>query len=319
MRHESRVGLVVGSLLLVALGACSGDEATQTNTAQGSQKPAVARIASPAALQEPAPTVPVAQPLLEERAAAALVHQAAAKADAAGTVSFRSTSVVRGEAKVLSISVTEGVSSMALPTSGRYTVRSTNPRATMANTSVMITPPVLYVTTDLFKDNAALSTKPWLVSAIESRKEPVLGSYGKERTFLKQLGGGPRNAFPSIFIKGLSVADSIVERPSVALDGVTVRHFVVRLPIAGLATAYDGDLLGQYGYGNESAAEESGLPVDVWIDEAGLVRRIGEVADPTIPLTETMDVLEYGVPLDLRPPPADDTIDLRALIAAEAA
>lgn len=64
------------------------------------------------------------------------------------------------------------------------------------------------------------------------------------------------------------------------------------------------------------------LPVDVWLDEDDLVRRIR--MDFTFPLEGeevgvevTMDLFDFGVDVDVAPPPAEQTVDITELTRQE--
>jgi hypothetical protein len=54
--------------------------------------------------------------------------------------------------------------------------------------------------------------------------------------------------------------------------------------------------------------------VDVWVDADGLVRQLAQETDsPLGPVSVTMRIEEYGVPVDVAPPADEDTVDVREL------
>jgi hypothetical protein len=63
------------------------------------------------------------------------------------------------------------------------------------------------------------------------------------------------------------------------------------------------------------------VPVDVWIDEDGLARRMrleygmkapGQSGD--LQMEMTMEFFDFGIDVDARPPPAEETVDIQTLI-----
>ena len=72
------------------------------------------------------------------------------------------------------------------------------------------------------------------------------------------------------------------------------------------------------------------FPVDVWLDAQGRVRRYQQTIDPstirlpagvpskdnpfTGPITTTYELYDFGSPVDVKIPPADQTTDLRTLL-----
>lgn len=63
----------------------------------------------------------------------------------------------------------------------------------------------------------------------------------------------------------------------------------------------------------------SKLPVQVWVDAEGLLRRFSEVISIPAGTTKattsiTMEFYDYGTKVDVSPPPADETIDLAAIV-----
>jgi hypothetical protein len=52
----------------------------------------------------------------------------------------------------------------------------------------------------------------------------------------------------------------------------------------------------------------------VWIDADGTLRQLAQQAQsPLGPVSVTMRIEEYGVPVDVTPPADEDTVDLREL------
>jgi hypothetical protein len=63
-----------------------------------------------------------------------------------------------------------------------------------------------------------------------------------------------------------------------------------------------------------SAAGTQMATIDVWIDADGTVRQLAQESESTLgPVTVTMTIEEYGVPVDVTPPAEEETADLREL------
>lgn len=56
---------------------------------------------------------------------------------------------------------------------------------------------------------------------------------------------------------------------------------------------------------------DADVPMEVWIDDQGLVRRTRvQVSTEVFSTGTTTDILEYGVDVDVTPPPADQTVSI---------
>jgi hypothetical protein len=67
------------------------------------------------------------------------------------------------------------------------------------------------------------------------------------------------------------------------------------------------------------------IPIDVWIDEEGLARRMAMAFDMRVPeatgkthMEMSFELFDFGTAVDVEPPPAGDVIDLQQLIATGA-
>jgi hypothetical protein len=124
------------------------------------------------------------------------------------------------------------------------------------------------------------------------------------------------------FLRGTS--DDIEELGEEQVRGVETTHYraTVDLDAAAERTTEIGELSEemreQVRVEIERMKKQTGLetlPVDVWLDEDDLVRRIR--MDFTFPLEGekvgvemTMDLFDFGVDVDVAPPPSDETVDI---------
>ena len=58
------------------------------------------------------------------------------------------------------------------------------------------------------------------------------------------------------------------------------------------------------------AAGIDALPVDVWLDDAGVVRRLRVSLDSAGTMTTTFDVYDVGADVTVEPPPADRVVEV---------
>ena len=106
-------------------------------------------------------------------------------------------------------------------------------------------------------------------------------------------------------------ADTVRGVPTIRYHAdVNLQLALSKLP-AGLQSRLQGELA--------SVANPTAIPVEVWIDSAGLVRRvaISVTVHPKngtpVRLDASFDLFDFGVPVSVQPPPANEVTDLSAL------
>ncbi len=122
------------------------------------------------------------------------------------------------------------------------------------------------------------------------------------------------------FLEGVS--GSIESVGSEDVRGVTTSHYRATLDPAKLATLVPADKRESLG-GIDEAARQAGLddlPIDVWVDADGRLRKLAIELDATLPGSDeslqaslVVEVYDYGAPLDLELPPADQVADAATL------
>jgi hypothetical protein len=153
--------------------------------------------------------------------------------------------------------------------------------------------------------------------------EEAGGETGVDLGALQQANQNPAQLMQ--FLRGTS--DDIEELGEEQVRGVETTHYraTVDFDAAAERTAEIGELSDemreQVRAEIERTKRQTGLetlPVDVWLDEDDLVRRIR--MDFTFPLEGeevgvevTMDLFDFGVDVDVAPPPPDQTVDITEL------
>lgn len=116
-----------------------------------------------------------------------------------------------------------------------------------------------------------------------------------------------------------------------SLKGIADIHEVGHETIRGVATTeYDGTVdlakaLDRVGADARDrlqralSAMETSVPVKVWVDDEGLPRRMQlDISVQGMSMSMSMDFYDYGVPVDLSAPPADQVGDMSSLLGGSA-
>ena len=122
--------------------------------------------------------------------------------------------------------------------------------------------------------------------------------------------------------QGLDVLRGVSDVKAVGdedVRGVSTTHYAGVVDLSKLG-AKDPELQAQL----DKIAQASGVsrvPVEVWIDDQGLVRRLKQTYEgngSTQPsMTMTMDLYDFGAPVTVTEPPAKDVVDFSTLIGQQ--
>jgi hypothetical protein len=116
---------------------------------------------------------------------------------------------------------------------------------------------------------------------------------------------------PTQALQVLQSIGDVKEVGSDQVDGVDTTHYAGTIDPQKAAAKYAGNAVG-------SMLKQAGtkpIPIDVWVDGDGYVRKVVEsmnVATVAVKVEATMS--DFGTKVDVTPPPADQTIDLAALL-----
>jgi hypothetical protein len=149
------------------------------------------------------------------------------------------------------------------------------------------------------------------------------GGIGAASSALGPFGG---NANPADLLKSLTgISGSEKKAGTATIRGVTVTEYQVNIDPAKAAARLPGSQ--RASFRQFAAALGSGaIPVDVWVDNQNLVRRVqvsvhllaGSGAPAGARLTESTDFYDFGVPVRVAAPPALQVAGLSQMIAGAA-
>ena len=132
--------------------------------------------------------------------------------------------------------------------------------------------------------------------------------------FNQLMGGAGQN--PSSSLDLLRSSGDFTEVGTETVDGVETTHYhgVVDLKKAAAAGGPASEAIQRL----EQLGATTQFPMDVWIDGSGMIRRFTQSYDQslggqTMSLDTTMDISDYGTPVDVTAPPADQVFDATAL------
>jgi len=153
---------------------------------------------------------------------------------------------------------------------------------------------------------------------------------------------------PSGYVEMLAaVADDVRRVGEEEVRGVQTTHYRATVDLARLLEhglrqlppelrehlAGDGSVEGLFGAFGETFGEVA-FPIDAWVDGDDLLRKMavevdlsalagglvpGDELPPGLSFAMTMEYFDYGVPVDVRPPPANDVTDFTDVIDAPGA
>jgi hypothetical protein len=112
----------------------------------------------------------------------------------------------------------------------------------------------------------------------------------------------------SEFAEFLAGADEIEDKGEVQLRGKATTHYQGRVSAREVAEKTGGETAKRF---EEALGDQDvHLPLEAWIDERGLpVRMSLSVGNGSESMSTTVDILEYGVKVDVQPPAAADTME----------
>jgi hypothetical protein len=157
--------------------------------------------------------------------------------------------------------------------------------------------------------------KTWIMG---DAKELSSAGAGQMSQFGALAGTDPRDVFGML----KAVSGSIEGVGSEKIRGVETSHYRATIDLAKveqLVPAAQRQSLGSLGQSAQQAGV-SEIPLDIWIDADQLVRKLSVDLDAKQPGTDqsvkaslVVELYDYGTPLDLKLPPADQVVDASTL------
>ena len=137
------------------------------------------------------------------------------------------------------------------------------------------------------------------------------------------LGQSAQN--PSDALSLLESIGSVDKVGTETIDGVSTTHYTADIDatkVADQAASQIGGALGQriQSAVSNASATPAPIPVDVWIGDDGLVRRVvldlsGTHDGQTGSLHLQLDISDYGTPVNVTAPPSSDVFDATSLVS----
>lgn len=160
--------------------------------------------------------------------------------------------------------------------------------------------------------------KPWIKFDLEKLGE----QQGLDLGQLMQFGTQSDPSQALAYLRAAS--DDVEEVGTETVRGVETTHYRMTVELARVADAAPPEQREALRAQTEQLRELSGIsevPTEVWVDDEGLVRRQqltyrntrfgpGQEGDMTL----TMELYDFGVEVDVEPPPADEVTDIGELL-----
>ena len=115
---------------------------------------------------------------------------------------------------------------------------------------------------------------------------------------------------PASALEYLRGSGDVREVGSESVGGVDTTHYKVKVDLRRAAARSTGSERQSLNRVIQASGVKK-LPIDVWVDGKGYIRRVqyAQKAGASKPVQITMNLHDYGAPVTVKPPPASDTVD----------
>jgi hypothetical protein len=154
--------------------------------------------------------------------------------------------------------------------------------------------------------------RPWASISLQQLSSQALGAS------LGPFGGAPGDPLQQLaYLDGVTEARAVGPEP---VDGTPTTHYAAVVDLTTTPAAKDPATRPAV---DRLAAEvgSTRLPVDVWVGEDGRIRRLTQTTTsaprdgaPATASTTEVTLAQYGIPVTVIPPPADQVTDVGALL-----
>lgn len=205
--------------------------------------------------------------------------------------------------------VTENLSGVmqTKPLLGRLTIAGLAVAGhSLGNVTALMTPQAIYM------------SMPLLTRATGKQWAEIKFSEMKTRSGFdfSQLMSQAQQMQPSQYIAQLEASGDVRDVGTETVDGISTTHYAGTVSTAESLSNYSPALRQQLSQVMKRSGFTSST-IDAWLDSKGLVRRIRTSANGgTGKFTFSMDVLAYGVAVNVTPPPASQVADLAQVAKA---
>lgn len=302
MRAARVTVVIAGVLLLPACGAAKEWHAEPYQSGSMTPAPPLAKPSSPVAKKPAAKGAPKKPATAAQRAAAAAVKAAVAKADAAGTVSYSMTMKTEVPGQGTVSATAKGVSAMKPPVTARMTMQLKVQGQSFAMEAI-VTPDAMYMKMPVelapeFRD------KPW----VKLDFDDLAAASGLDFSAMMEQS---QQTSPVAYLQALVAAGDVRVVGRETIRGTATTRYSGRVTADQMAAAYTGKLREQL-KGMMTSLGAQPMSIDVWLGDDGMPRRMRCSMTMNGNKTQmSMEFLQYGTKLDVRPPPASKTTDFR--------
>ena len=187
------------------------------------------------------------------------------------------------------------------PLLGRMTMKGLSVAGHSAGTvQALITSDAFYMDMPML---TAQTGKPWAEIKFSDMKAQSGFDFSQVMSQAQQMN-------PSQYIAQLAASGDVHVVGSETVDGEQTTHYAGTVSMADALSHYSAAVQAQM----KSALAKSGYTgalINVWLDSQGLVRRsVMSMQGGKGQFKMSMDVLDYGVPVNVTPPPPDQVFDL---------
>ena len=223
-----------------------------------------------------------------------------------GTLSM-DLSAVTGAASSGSTSVTLAGTMQTKPVLGRLTMSGLSVGTqSVGDITALMTPDAIYIKMPML---TAQTGKPWAELKFSEMKS--MSGFDMSQ-FMSQS----QQVQPAQYIEQLTDSGDVHVVGQETVNGVATTHYEGTVSLQESLSHYSEALRAQM----KPLMEKAGFTasdLDVWLDNKGLVRRVKTVAEGGKgSFSFAMDVLAYGVRVDVTPPPADQVVDLAQMASS---
>lgn len=192
------------------------------------------------------------------------------------------------------------------PLAGRITITGMQVGGrSIGNMTELITPTGLYMKMPLL---AGQLGKPWLEMKFSEMKAAGFD--------FKQLMAQSQQMQPAQYLQQLAASGDVKDVGTETVNGIKTTHYAGTVSIQDQLSHFSGSVRSQM-QSYIAKTGWTGAEIDVWLDGNGLVRRLhSSSVGGKGSMSITLDVLAYGVSVNVTPPPASQVADMGQLAGA---